>query len=108
MQDRIALLAAGHQAAGGTPSATPGAHHHLRSRRGSPTTTRPASAGAPPTEIKDADYALTPGRYLGAVEIEDDGEPLDAKIERLTSELLAAFDESRLEQVVRQQLERLV
>jgi type I restriction enzyme M protein len=59
-------------------------------------------------EIKEADYALTPGRYVGSAAIEDDGEPLDIKIERLTSELLAAFNESNgLEQVVRQQLERL-
>ncbi|MEE6281649.1 type I restriction-modification system subunit M [Georgenia sp. MJ170] len=59
-------------------------------------------------EIKDADYALTPGRYVGVAPEEDDGEPLDEKIERLTGELLAAFDESvRLEQVVREQLERV-
>lgn len=59
-------------------------------------------------EIKAADYALTPGRYVGAPEVEDDGEPVDEKIARLTKELLSAFDESaRLEQVVRKQLERL-
>lgn len=59
-------------------------------------------------EIKDADYALTPGRYVGVPEQEDDGEPLPEKIERLTGELLAAFDESaRLEKVVREQLERV-
>jgi len=59
-------------------------------------------------EIKAADYALTPGRYVGAAESEGDGEAVDAKIERLTTELLAVFDESaRLEKVVREQLERL-
>lgn len=59
-------------------------------------------------DIKAADYALTPGRYVGAPEIEDDGEPIDEKIERLSKELLAQFDESaRLEKVVREQLERL-
>jgi type I restriction enzyme M protein len=59
-------------------------------------------------EVKAADYALTPGRYVGAAEVEDDGEPVEAKIERLTRELLDAFDESaRLEKVVREQLERL-
>jgi type I restriction enzyme M protein len=59
-------------------------------------------------EIKAADYALTPGRYVGAAEVEDDGEPIDEKIGRLTKELLAALDESaRLEKVVRQQLEIL-
>ncbi len=59
-------------------------------------------------EIKAADYALTPGRYVGAAEIEDDGEPIDDKISRLATELLEAFDESaRLEKVVRGQLERI-
>ena len=59
-------------------------------------------------EIKDSSYALTPGRYVGAPGAEDDGEPVDAKIKRLTEELLAAFDDSaRLEKVVRHQLERL-
>ncbi|WP_167103380.1 class I SAM-dependent DNA methyltransferase [Mycobacterium sp. DL592] len=59
-------------------------------------------------EIKAADYALTPGRYVGAAAVEDDGEPIDEKIARLKTELLAAFDESaRLEKVVREQLEQL-
>lgn len=59
-------------------------------------------------EIKDADYALTPGRYVGAAELEDDGEPIEEKIARLKAELLAAFDESaRLEKLVREQLERI-
>jgi len=58
-------------------------------------------------EIKTADYALTPGRFVGAADIESDGEPLDAKIERLTTELLVHFDESsRLEAIVREQLRR--
>lgn len=59
-------------------------------------------------EIKAADYTLTPGRYVGAPEVEDDGEAVDQKIARLTKQLLAAFDESaRWEKVVRQQLERI-
>ncbi len=59
-------------------------------------------------EIKDAGYALTPGRYVGAAEIEDDGEPLDQKVARLTEELYAQFEESaRLETVVREQLGRV-
>lgn len=59
-------------------------------------------------EIKAADYALTPGRYVGAADAEDDGEPIDEKIARLTKGLLESFDESaRLETVVREQLERV-
>ncbi|MFZ2176236.1 MAG: class I SAM-dependent DNA methyltransferase [Rhodococcus sp. (in: high G+C Gram-positive bacteria)] len=59
-------------------------------------------------EIKEADYALTPGRYVGAAAIEDDGEPIEEKIQRLTTELFAQFEESaRLQGVVREQLERV-
>jgi len=59
-------------------------------------------------EIKDADYALTPGRFVGAAEVEDDGEPIEEKIARLKKELFEQFEESeRLAQVVREQLARI-
>ncbi|MFW0770039.1 type I restriction-modification system subunit M [Arthrobacter koreensis] len=59
-------------------------------------------------EIKAADYALTPGRYVGAAAIEDDGEPIEEKIERLKKELFEQFEESdRLAKVVREQLGRI-
>lgn len=57
---------------------------------------------------KATDYALTPGRYVGTPAVEDDGEPIDEKMARLSKALLEAFDESaRLERVVREQLGRL-
>ncbi|MCV6984250.1 SAM-dependent DNA methyltransferase [Mycobacterium shinjukuense] len=60
------------------------------------------------TDIKAEDYALTPGRYVGAPDVKDDEEPADRKIARLTTQLRAAFDESaRLEKVVREQLKRI-
>ena len=63
---------------------------------------------APLEEIKAADYALTPGRYVGSAESEGDGEDIEIKAERLTEELLSAFDESeRAAAAVRKQLERL-
>jgi type I restriction enzyme M protein len=59
-------------------------------------------------EIKAAEYSLTPGRYVGAADIEDDGEPIAERIERLTKQLLAQFDETeRLAAVVREQLRRV-
>ncbi|WP_370450288.1 N-6 DNA methylase [Cryobacterium sp. TMS1-20-1] len=59
-------------------------------------------------EIKAADYALTPGRYVGAAEAESDAEPIEEKIARLSAELFAQFDESeRLAAVVREQLGRV-
>jgi type I restriction enzyme M protein len=59
-------------------------------------------------DIRTAWYPLTPGRYVDAPVTEDDREPIDAKITRLTADLLGALDESaRLESAVRQQVERL-
>lgn len=59
-------------------------------------------------EIKTADYALTPGRYVGAAAAQNDGEPLEEKIKRLTKELYEQIDESqRLAAMVRKQLGRV-
>ncbi|MGO4591563.1 type I restriction-modification system subunit M [Paenarthrobacter sp. 2TAF44] len=59
-------------------------------------------------EIKAADYAMTPGRYVGAAEVEDDGEPIEEKIARLSKDLLEQFEESeRLAAAVRAQLGRV-
>ena len=38
-------------------------------------------------DIKAQDYILTPGRYVGIAEKEDDGEPFDKKMHRLIQEL---------------------
>ncbi|MEQ7739524.1 N-6 DNA methylase, partial [Escherichia coli] len=42
-------------------------------------------------EVAQSGYVLTPGRYVGAEDVEDDGEPLDEKIARLTSEIRDGF-----------------
>lgn len=56
-------------------------------------------------DIKAQDYILTPGRYVGITEQEDDGEPFKDKMERLTSELSDLFEEShRLENEIIKQL----
>jgi type I restriction enzyme M protein len=47
-------------------------------------------------DIKRHGYVLTPGIYVGAAEVEDDGEPFDQKMRRLTSELNKRFAESDL------------
>ncbi|MDH5517838.1 MAG: type I restriction-modification system subunit M [Gammaproteobacteria bacterium] len=44
--------------------------------------------------IKKHDYVLTPGRYVGATEEEDDGEPFAEKMARLTAQLKTQFEES--------------
>ncbi|HJA53265.1 MAG TPA: type I restriction-modification system subunit M [Candidatus Massiliomicrobiota merdigallinarum] len=45
-------------------------------------------------DIAKQDYILTPGRYVGIEEQEDDGEPFDDKMKRLTSELSDMFTKS--------------
>lgn len=45
-------------------------------------------------EIRAQGYVLTPGRYVGAAELEEDDEPFEQKMERLTKELEAQFEES--------------
>ena len=56
-------------------------------------------------DIKAQDYILTPGRYVGIATQEDDGEPFEDKMERLTSELASLFDEGRhLEEEINKQL----
>ena len=57
-------------------------------------------------EIETHDFVLTPGRYVGAAEAEEDDEPIDEKIARLTKELFAEFDRGReLEAEIRRRLE---
>ena len=45
-------------------------------------------------EVAGQDYILTPGRYVGIEAEEDDGEPFDKKMEKLTTELYSLFAES--------------
>lgn len=56
-------------------------------------------------EIKKQDYILTPGRYVGIKDIEDDGEPFEEKMTRLTGELSKLFEKSHeLEDEIRRKL----
>lgn len=56
-------------------------------------------------EIAGQDYVLTPGRYVGIEEQEEDGEPFEEKMKRLTSELSVLFKESNeLQEEIRQKL----
>jgi type I restriction enzyme M protein len=59
-------------------------------------------------DVKEQDYILTPGRYVGIAESQDDGEPFEQKMERLTKELKGLFEEShRLEEEIKKQLGRI-
>jgi len=45
-------------------------------------------------EIAKQDYIMTPGRYVGVAEQEEDGEPFEEKMARLTGELSTLMQES--------------
>ena len=62
-------------------------------------------AVADTSEIEKQDYILTPGRYVGIEEQEEDDEPFDEKMDRLTSELSEMFVKSHeLEGEIRKKL----
>jgi type I restriction enzyme M protein len=59
-------------------------------------------------DIKNQDYVLTPGRYVGTAETETHDEPFTKKMARLTAKLSEQLAESaRLEKVVRENLKKL-
>ncbi|MEX2580545.1 MAG: class I SAM-dependent DNA methyltransferase [Verrucomicrobiales bacterium] len=59
-------------------------------------------------EIKKHDYVLTPGRYVGAAALEDDGIPFETKMTELSQTLYEQMEESaKLDEVIRKNLEGL-
>jgi len=59
-------------------------------------------------DIRGHNYILTPGRYVGAAEVEDDGEPFEEKMTRLTTELRKQMEEgSKLDKQIWQNLKEI-
>jgi len=59
-------------------------------------------------DIEKNNFVLTPGRYVGAEEIEDDGEPFEDKMKRLTSEYAKLSEESKkLDKEIRKNLKEI-
>lgn len=59
-------------------------------------------------DIKANDYVLTPGRYVGAAELEDDGVPFEQKMAELTQTLYRQMEESeKLDVVIKENLAEL-
>lgn len=56
-------------------------------------------------EVKEHEYVLTPGRFVGIEDVEDDGIPFEEKMENMTSELAELFAKSRhLEEEIKKNL----
>lgn len=59
-------------------------------------------------EIKNNDYVLTPGRYVGVETDEEDGIPFEEKMKMITTELSKQFEEShRLEEEIKNNLKAI-
>ena len=59
-------------------------------------------------EIAAHGHVLTPGRYVGAEEVEDDGEPFEERMPRLVAELNGQFAVSaKLEAAIRLNLKSI-
>ena len=59
-------------------------------------------------DIAEQDFILTPGRYVGIAEQEQDAEPFEEKMTRLTTELASLFEQSHtLEEEIKKQLESI-
>ncbi|TGA72231.1 DNA methyltransferase [Aliivibrio fischeri] len=59
-------------------------------------------------EIKANDYVLTPGRYVGAADIEDDGIPFETKMRELSQTLYSQMNQAEaLDKAIRVNLEAL-
>ena len=59
-------------------------------------------------QTKANDFVLTPGRYVGAAEIEDDGIPFEVKMKDLSQTLFSQMEQAEeLDKTIRQNLEVL-
>lgn len=59
-------------------------------------------------EVRANNYVLTPGRYVGAEDVEDDGIPFEDKMRELTGTLAEQFAESaRLEMLIKEKLKEV-
>lgn len=66
------------------------------------------SAAVSTEDIAKQDYILTPGRYVGIADAEEDDEPFEGKMARLTSEISKCFEESnRLQEQIKKNLEAI-
>ncbi|MBN2589583.1 MAG: SAM-dependent DNA methyltransferase [Sedimentisphaerales bacterium] len=58
--------------------------------------------------MKKHNYVLTPGRYVGIKEEEDDGIPFEEKMKQLTTELADQIEEEeKLNSEIKKQLEEI-
>lgn len=84
------------------------AYHQWRNPDGTFEAVKGFSYAATLDEVRANNYVLTPGRYVGAEDAEDDGIPFEEKMKTLTEQLAGQFEESaRLETLIREKLKEV-
>lgn len=84
------------------------AYHHWRDQDGKYEDIAGFCKVATTDEIKEHDYVLTPGRYVGSEAVEEDNEAFEEKMQRLEAELRAQFTKSHeLEAKIKENLESI-
>ncbi|HFA50369.1 MAG TPA: SAM-dependent DNA methyltransferase [Bacteroidetes bacterium] len=85
-----------------------GTYHAWRNVRGKYGDVAGYCKSASLEDVAAANFVLTPGRYVGVAETEDDGVPFEEKMEKLTKDLAGQFKESkRLEKLIKKNLKGL-
>lgn len=80
-------------------------YHNFKTQNGEYADVAGFCKAATVDEVKVHNYVLTPGRYVGSEEIEEDDEAFAEKMQRLTAELNAHFTKSHeLEEKIRKNL----
>ena len=80
-------------------------YHQWRNKEGSYEDVKGFCKSAKIEEIREHEYVLTPGRYVGIEDVEQDGIPFEEKMENMTAELAELFAKSRhLEDEIRKNL----
>ena len=83
-------------------------YHNWRTRNGEYEDVKGFCKSAMPEEIKKHNYVLTPGRYVGIKEEEDDGIPFEEKMKHLTAELSGQMqEETKLNREIKSQIEKV-
>ncbi len=85
-----------------------GTYHDWRSKESKYEDVKGFCKSATLPDIQKHSYVLTPGRYVGAAAIVDDGEPFTDKMERLTSTLKSQMnEEEKLNAEIAKQLKKV-
>jgi len=83
-------------------------YHQWRSKKGQYEDVKGFCKSAKLEEVQKHSYVLTPGRYVGIPDEEDDGIPFEEKMTKLTKELAEQMkEEKRLDKEIQKQLERV-